>query len=135
MSNPSNSAQSSNTERSESEVPSRQEMFNRAWNGLRSQGWRKAMRNEATCTFLTADGLRCAWGWVDPEGTVVNGMSRLGGVMSLHLERHGIAGLLSLQDAEFASKMQCAHDDAGNGALRAAMVQFAKDYGLEIPSE
>lgn len=47
-----------------------QEMFDRAWKGLEGQGWAKCMYADGTgCSYDGIDGKKCAWGWVDPEGT------------------------------------------------------------------
>lgn len=118
------------------EVPTRQEMFDRAWRGLKSQGWRQAIevRDDGwtVCKYLTDDGLRCAWGWVDTDinpaltGTV--GLLRRGG--------HGLAARLSDEDALFADDLQCAHDVAeDSGKIRSNLARLADRYGLSIPDE
>ena len=125
----------------------RQAVFNKAYLGLKSQGWLPAVGN-STCTYLDpVTGRRCAWGWVDPEGTVdMYGNSRGGGVWSLWHGKCGIAARLGsrygLDDLDFATELQGAHDrvgvhDWGKGdydvPLQASMRVFAEKYGLTLP--
>lgn len=113
-----------------------QEMFDKAWHGLKSQGWRKAIANGVgvACSYLTSDGWRCAWGWVDPEGTVVNGIARRGTVYSLRDEKIGVAAGLDYGQTRFAQDMQDAHDHAKTDRLEDAMRDLAKKYNLTVPS-
>lgn len=113
-----------------SAVPSRQEMFNRAWNGLKSQGWRKAVTDTGACVYLNEKNDRCAWGWVDLEGTK---LSTLGSVSTLHDCGIGLAAKLHGSDLLFAQKLQNTHDCAFN--LCDAMRRLAEVYGLTIPDE
>lgn len=125
------------------EIPSRQEMFNRAWNGLKSQGWEPAFA-AGSCEYITQDGKRCAWGWVDPEGTVSPlGYGRIGSVNSLRMEAGGLARRLSESDAAFAMELQDAHDRVPLASERGAsgrftsleesMRDFAGRHQLTIP--
>lgn len=121
---------------SDLEIPTHQEMFNRAWNGLKSQGWRQARRIHGACVYQTEDGRRCAWGWVDTSLT-----DQGGGVYSLRSSRIGIAARLSSDDLEFASALQAAHDGSGSGGavynpseLEQRFREFAHFYKLEIPN-
>lgn len=126
-----------------SETLSRQEMFNRAWNGLRSQGWKLANRAiegipdepgnpMPNCMYLTPDGRRCAWGWVD---TSLNEKD-VGTVRGLYHYRRGIAGQLTYEDVNWALELQRTHDDASSSAAMVAnLALFAQKYSLTIPSE
>jgi len=126
------------------EIPSRQEMFNRAWRGLEAQGWQGSVVAKAyggsRCVYNGPDGRRCAWGHVDPEGTRDPGIDVDGNaVMALHTNGIGLAALLTEADALFALRLQRAHDGSslgfGPGArdLRKAMTLFAESEGLTIP--
>lgn len=115
-------------------VPSRQEMFDRAWRGLKAQGWRRAV-NAATgkCAYLASDGCRCAWGHVDPEGTApVTGSVSVIGLRDTGI---GLAARLSEADAHFAHSLQAAHDDTSSESLEQAMRAFAAKRKLTIPEE
>lgn len=114
------------------EVPSRQEMFNRAWNGLKAQNWEKAVDHNGNCVYEAPDGKRCAWGHVDPEARGV------GSVYGLRYDYAGLAVRLSSEDLAFADKLQVAHDRAdvdGNGTVERRMRNVALLYGLTIPEE
>lgn len=88
----------------------KQEMFDRAWKGLKAQGWAKAYDVErGVCTYLTEDGKRCAWGHVDPDGT----KEQVGTVADLNLNRVGLAAYLYPEDVApngFACQLQRCHD-------------------------
>lgn len=116
-------------------------MFNRAWRGLKSQGWMLAVRQAgepgSRCAYLTADGRRCAWGWVDPEGTA---NITEGGVGSLHADGVGLAAQLSRDAVDWACALQNAHDrvDPCYGAfrdLKTSMEAFAEEHNLTIPED
>lgn len=112
-----------------------QEMFDKAWHGLKSQGWRRATGGDGlTCSYLTSDGRRCAWGWVDPEGTVVKGIACIGTVRSLRDENVGVAAELDYYQIRFAQDMQNTHDFAADDTLEAKMRDLAKQYNLTVPS-
>ena len=111
-------------------VPSRQEMFDLAVRGLRSQGFRRAVTRDGACNYLTSDGLRCAWGWVD---TPLRGQP--GTVLTLAEKGIGLAGKLSAEDRWWARELQRCHDDAPDGCLEAELRKFCKRHGLEWPEE
>lgn len=124
------------------ETLSRQEMFNRAWNGLRSQGWKLAYgaiegipdepgNPMPYCMYLTPDGCRCAWGWVDTSLDEKD----TGTVRGLAHMKRGIAGQLTHDDVEWAQELQRMHDQAGSSAAMVAnLALFAQKYSLTIPS-
>lgn len=112
----------------------RQEMFNRAWNGLKAQGWVQCFDSDSmTCVYFDKEtGRRCAWGHVDPENTE----DRLGGVGALHESNTGVAAGLSGEDLGFAKRLQGTHDYHHDGvSMEDAMRALASQYGLSIPDE
>lgn len=125
-----------------SETPSRQEMFNRAWNGLKSQKWELSKQDTSdpdydtsmpTCLYKhPTKEQRCAWGWVDTSlSTKVSGTVR-----TLHRTGVGIAGTLSVEDVEWAQELQRTHDAASSSAAMVAnLALFAQKYSLTIPSK
>lgn len=126
------------------EIPTRQEMFNRAVRGLRAQDWRKAAPKfhepGPGCQYLTAGGDRCAWGHVDPENT---GDTQLGGtVNALRDKGIGLAALLPVEDMGFAVDLQRAHDNVDNAdcpsnkeAMQTALRNVAEAYNLIYPED
>lgn len=144
------------------EIPTKQEMFNRAYLGLKSQGFRQA-RCERTgaCEYYMLDGdqvLRCAWGWVDPEGTTradvlddgkVRG--RTGDIWTLTASSESSPGrglaytLYSLEDAElgsallnFGRELQVAHDGRSWAMtpeeIERRILDVAAAHNLTIPT-
>ena len=76
----------------------RQQIFDKAFIGLRNQGFRPAY--EKGCQYLTADGLRCAWGHVNTELTRDNQ-----GPASEFPGQY-----LHVNDYDFANDLQSSHD-------------------------
>jgi hypothetical protein len=125
-------------------IPSPQEMFDKAWNGLKNQGWKQAITDWGSCSYLTGC-LRCSWGHVDPEGTTfksgTNIIARSGTVETLRRDGLGIAARLNYEQLQFALELQMAHDTArssiidSNNSLEAKMRKFAKEKNLSIPED
>lgn len=112
------------------EIPSRQEMFNRAWRGLKSQGFMRCT-DGGVCVYDDGHGHHCAWGWVDHES-----WGYWGSVNRLYGEGIGVAGVLDYDDCEFARDLQMAHDDSHEpAAMEEALRWLAQHYMLTIPSE
>lgn len=121
------------------QVPTRQEMFNRAVRGLHSQGWAISKSN-IWCKYMhtTPQGqvLRCAWGWIDvdtrlPEGATLTELRRRG---------LGLARDLVDSDLQWALELQETHDrcfDATDGGifLRESLSDFAIRHGLAWPED
>jgi hypothetical protein len=112
----------------------RQEMFSRAYLGLKSQGFTQCARpNDAglmQCVY-EKDGKRCAWGWVDLSLTE----NDIGTVVGLRGNGRGLAAELSGDDAEFAMELQKVHDSFDRDGLPMALRlrDFATKYGLTVP--
>ena len=93
----------------------RQEMFDKAVIGLRSQGWERCSIFEGAagverCVYQKRVGdsvQRCAWGWVDQSLTgLISGT-----VGNLRERGIGLAADLSYAEANWADNMQAAHDN------------------------
>lgn len=106
----------------------KQEMFDRAYRGLASQGWKRAVGPRG-CSYLTDDGLRCAWGWVDTS----LGSDAVGAVDSLSIRGRGLAAELDDDAITFAADLQSAHDGTSDGHLKASFHSFAARHSLSIP--
>lgn len=119
----------------------KQEMFNRAWNGLKSQGFEQSMRiykgvayggepGGLRCAYAGDNGMRCAWGWVD----LSLDEKITGGVFTLHRKQIGLAADLSSQDLEFASNLQAIHDESLiPSTMEKSLRDLASQHGLTIP--
>lgn len=120
-------------------VPSRQEMFNRAVIGIRSQGWERCM-DDGQCVYANDKGQHCAWGWVDQSLSDVRGS--VGTLRSMGV---GLAALLSLEDVDWANRLQDVHDRAapslaafqrsGLLSMEGRFREFGKENGLIWPEE
>ena len=110
----------------------KQEMFNRAVRGLRSQGWEQAYSNErGSCVYETEDGKRCAYGWIDPS----LGRETIGSVQTLCYRKIGLAAELDRIAILFAEELQMAHDTSKNSEhMRTKFVMLAEIHGLTWPS-
>ena len=124
-----------------SERLTQQEMFDRAWRGLKSQSWEKATTDRGyggpSCAYLTEDGRRCAWGWIDPEATgALRGDDLTLPLAHLRSQGIGLAASLSDEDFTFASELQNAHDDLrARGDLKTRLKAFATEHWLTIPED
>ncbi len=114
-------------------IPSIQELFDRAWNGLAAQKWRKATTGRGlTCVYLAANGDRCAWGHADPEGTA----GQIAGVGSLRVDGVGIAGHLDDRGFHFATMLQRAHDACQiDESMADRLRAVAKAFDLTVPDD
>lgn len=125
-----------------------QEMFNRAWIGLKLQGFKRCSVDESDsgCKYKI-DNTHCAWGWVDPAGTA-DSLVAYGSVYGLVTRQTGVAAQLPSDPAGprlfFAMKLQRAHDlpsgyDRPDGytpeAVEASLRGLAKKFNLTIPEE
>lgn len=124
----------------------KQEMFDRAVRGLASQGFEQCtflpgsngyMNSSCAYSYTRDDGfiMHCAWGWVDPEGTV----SLLAGVRTLRVNKCGLAAHLSEEDTDpqgFAARLQRAHDRSfGRDDMVNKLSSVACDFQLTWPAD
>lgn len=119
-------------------VPTRQEMFNRAWLGLKEQGFERCVDKLGHCVYTGERRgdvqYRCAWGHVDPDGT--EGLE--GSVEDLAVDGAGLAARLDQSGMMFAMALQAAHDLETRGPsqlppLEVRLRDFARAYKLEVP--
>lgn len=117
----------------------KQEMFARAWNGLRAQGWKPSIDQFGNCQYNGDDGYRCAWGHVDPEGTSdpeTEGVNW----WSLWERKIGLAAGITVELQPFVEQLQAAHDDTvmttpsfNRPDMEANLRDLAAEHGLEVP--
>lgn len=118
-------------------MPSTQEMFDRAYRGLHSQGFRRCVSGSGQCLYAapSSDGAgpetwHCAWGWVDP--TV---LGRRGSVTDLAHDLIGLAGRLDPPGLRFAIGLQRAHDSGYTpDGMRRNLEWVAERHFLVLPS-
>lgn len=106
-----------------------QEMFDKAYMGLYSQGFKKC-NNSVHCVYSDGKGNHCAWGWVDPT----LGADVTGRVYSLYQSGVGIAGTLNEGQLNFASDLQGAHDASCTPKhMKRLLNNLAQQYNLLVP--
>lgn len=120
----------------------RQEIFNVAYRGLASQGFRRST-NDMGCAYRGDGGRRCAIGWCisdaeynrDFEGT----SPAFGDPKNKDFFYHRRADIrkaarISDSDATFARELQARHDEGTSPAsLQSMLESFAKLHDLTIP--
>ena len=110
-------------------------MFDRAWNGLKSQGWERCVRGIlGDCVYRVTleDGTvrHCAWGWVDkdswPYGNVAFGQLSTPTAVAAR----NITNACSL-----ARALQVAHDGGFTEmeGMEVRMRQVAARFKLKVP--
>lgn len=114
----------------------RQEMYNRAYIGLRSQNF--SIAYDKGCQYSLPNGNHCAWGWVDtsiPHGT-------FGSVGGLFDENTALTReILDPKDVGFAENLQRCHDEAApadgvhdaSAAMIRNLLNLAIEYNLTVP--
>ena len=116
---------------------SRREIFEAAWDGLKSQDFRQAMDKNG-CQYKTDDGLRCAIGWCMNEEDINQYVAthkgfKLGGTVS-NPDVRELAGI-SYDDKEFALALQSIHDNFGRPLepelLKQRLIGFAYAHVME----
>lgn len=117
-------------------VPSRQEMFNRAWRGLKEQGFESCVNKSGHCVYRGAVKhdvqQRCAWGHVDPAGTEHG--DGFGAVGDLAVNGFGLAGQLDDSDLAWARALQVCHDTVDSSVhLETRLRAFAAECKLKVP--
>ena len=111
----------------------KQEMFNLAVRGLRSQGWVRAFDTvRGGCVYETSEGLRCAWGWVDRELT----SAVCGTVGRLYDDGVGLAAKLDAERLAFAAELQRIHDyEELLPSMEARFRELGERHNLEWPND
>jgi hypothetical protein len=110
----------------------KQEMFNRAFLGLRSQNWERCLDESGVCKY-TSGSEHCAWGWVD----LSLGPDKYSTIFDLKENGIGLAASLDDEHFRFAMALQSCHDTAYEGPeqMKQYFYELAKDHNLEIPEE
>lgn len=115
-----------------SEPLTRQEMFDRAVRGLRSQGYRQCRSDVGGCAYTSEDGTEhCAWGWVDTS------LERHTNIYVSRLAEENVGVARQLQsdaDIAWARALQECHDLASTPErMENKLRDFAACYSLTWP--
>lgn len=107
-----------------------QEMFNKAYIGIRSQGFSRCYV-EGKCVY-SSNGKHCAWGWVDTN--IPDGAYPSSNVKDLYYMKKGVAAHLSFDELGFAYELQHTHDVSYTEySMEMNLRGLATHYGLTIP--
>jgi hypothetical protein len=114
-----------------------QQMFDRAYIGLKSQNFDKSMDvpgRAPWCLYSSKDKygtpMHCAWGWVDTQ-MAENPSNEGAQVASLRARRIGIAATLNEHELVFAVKLQAAHDGTNSHYASQEMPERLEKLRLE----
>lgn len=117
----------------------KQEMFDKAYIGLRNQGFERCMSSSDPllgpyCSYSRADrpDMHCAWGHIDPSIGEDEGR----GVETLWCEHIGVAGDLSMEDGTlmFAKELQKVHDKSEEPKfMEIRLRNLAAKHQLTVP--
>lgn len=109
----------------------KQEIFDRAWRGLSSQGFQRCRVNDR-CAYSDGNGRHCAWGWVD----VGLGVGSTLAIYEMRRKLQGVAALLDDEGLDFAEQLQEAHDSHEYPEdMERALRELAADNSLSIPGD
>lgn len=112
----------------------RQEIFDIAYRGLASQGFKRS-KDGGACAYRDSNGRKCAIGWLIPDDKYtpyIENDTPSAGCQNGYMVRE-LAGI-SYEDASFATNLQRCHDDATNCVgVKSRLRDFAKRYKLTIP--
>lgn len=125
----------------------KQQLFNNAWNGLKSQGWQKSIAIkpyssaiiEGACRYRGPENRRCAIGWSIPDDKYELGMEG-STPSSRYIQK---AANIPVKLADWAVVLQRVHDSIDMNQqpetiaalMEKGMRKFAKDFDLTIPEE
>lgn len=109
----------------------RQEIFDVAYTGFKSQGFKRSMDEDGRCLYRNGSR-RCAIGWLIPDDLYTADLEGISAsepaIMKLARTRPA--------DAGFVERFQAMHDNLSSPkALQVKLLDFARDYGLSIPGE
>lgn len=118
----------------------KQEIFTKAYIGLRDQGFERSVtvdeHGDETCAYRGDNGLKCAIGHCIPderykpelEGDTPNHNPKLLG--------KALGFSLTPEDALWLTDLQRCHDSACSGSgVQRYLRRFAEKHGLEVPSD
>lgn len=110
----------------------RQEMFDTAYRGLASQGFRQSQaKAKVFCAYRSPDGLKCAAGWLIADDRYDPALEGMTADNSHIVDVIGADG----DDIEFLIDLQTAHDDGDYpGLMRENLEGVADVYGLTVPT-
>lgn len=121
----------------------KQELFNKMWNGLKAQNWKrsgvKGSDGVFRCAYFGPDGCRCALGQVLPDeleshpACTVEADVNASGLVARIPELGELLDWCS--NHGFIEAMQFAHDKFDESGIQRRIRDVAKRYSLAIPED
>lgn len=112
----------------------KQKWFNKAYKGLKKQGFKQAINADGNCMYSLANGRRCAIGQLVPNGT--RGVRGWSGSCYFERETLEACGIPISKDRDFFSNLQAAHDASDSDkpeGMKVHLAAFARARGLTVP--
>lgn len=107
-------------------LKTRQQIFDTAYRGLASQGFRKSAA-KGRCLYRGPNGRKCAIGWCIPDDVKFDEATY---TLNKALDDAGI----SQDDDWFCCELQTVHDSARSpDDMKGSLADFADEYDLTIP--
>ena len=112
--------------------PTRQDIFNTAYAGLKAQGFKQSLDGRGYCRYRGEDGCKCAVGHLIPDERY-NSSFEGSGVTYTPIS--SAAGVEDIDDINFLREMQIAHDQNDLPQLMEAKLRtLAEKHGLMVPA-
>jgi len=110
----------------------RQQLFDNAWNGLKSQGFVQCANDEGDCKYRGDNGMRCGIGWSIPDERYSRSLEGRGVEERVVL----LAASIRPFNQDFAGDLQNCHDNSYSPAdMQARFIALAEKHRLTIPGE
>ncbi len=130
----------------------KQELFNIAWNGIKSQGFQQSvLRNEdgspkvipggdgaASCAYRDPQGRKCAVGWMIPDENYHPGLENKLASSPEVCKAADLVGGEWDEEPNFARHLQTVHDSSASRTpegMERNLREFALNHGLDIPQD
>lgn len=119
---------------------SRQEIFTKAYNGLKSQGFQRSVSpihfHSYSCRYRGANGMKCAVGWLMDDDKYTSSFEGYTPNGAYTLPEYWEAVNCSRDDSFFLKELQKAHDNGDTPELMINNLEtVAGVHGLEIPND
>lgn len=116
----------------------KQEIFNKVWNGFKSQDWKRSVDHAANCMYRDPSGFKCAVGHLIPDeeySSEMEGSTVWSLVEEMNILSEGFQEELK-EEMAFIGRLQTIHDfEALSHSLKYLLEELAKNHNLQIPSE
>lgn len=130
----------------------KQELFNIAWNGIKSQGFQQSvLRNEdgspkrthggdgvVSCAYRDPQGRKCAVGWMIPDEYYHPALENKLASSPEVCKAAGLVGGEWNGEPNFARQLQAVHDSVESSTpegMEKNLREFALQHGLDIPQD